>query len=258
MKDIWHNIAALIILLPPGSATTIVLIHTPDHIVVAADSLWLSSYDGRDYFPRISCKVRRVGSIYFSVSTLDTDGMQVLSLASQAISHSDSVVDAANNFSRTLDVIAQKAAAHETQSTLDRCWRKICTEVVFFEIEARQPIVVRLRIEQIGKNRGSLKLIPHRDICKRKCGGRSRIAWIIGQRDEISRRSKADPALMNRYSDQELARRLVEIEKASLPQLVGGPIDVLTLDSTGGHWLPNSAGVCSPDEWGRNTNQSKQ
>jgi len=255
MNGVLPRIAALVILQTPCLATTIVVIHTPEHIVVATDSLWLSSYNGRDFFPRISCKVRRVGSIYFSVSTLNTDGMQVQNLASNAISDSESVTDAVNKFSRKLDLIARGAGLHETQSTLDRCWNKVCTEVVFLGIEAGQPIVVRLQVEQIGRNRKSLKFIPHRDVCKRKC----RITWIIGQRDEISRRRKADPALMNRYSDQELARRLVGIEKASLPQFVGGPIDVLTLDSTGGHWAPNAAGVCSPDTRGANASrQPKQ
>ena len=254
MKSLLPRIAVLVIMLVPGSATTIVVIHTPEHIVVAADSLWLSSYNGRDYFPRISCKVRHVGAVYFSLSTLDTDGMQVQSLASNAISNSDSVLGAANNFSRKLDEIAQRTAAHELESTIDRCWRKVCTEVVFFGIEAGEPIVVRVRIEQIGKSRGSLKLISRRDICKGKCGGRSRVIWVIGQRSDISRSSEAAPTLMNRYSDQELARRLVEIEKAALPQFVGGPIDVLTLDSNGGHWMPNAGGACSTNVRSGNAN----
>lgn len=229
----------------PGSATTIVVIHTSRHIVVAADSLWLSSYNGRDYFPRVSCKVMHLGSIYFSVSTLNTDGMQVQSLASDAIRDSTSVIDAANTFSRNLGKIAQRTAANEAESTIDRCWRKVCTEVVFFGIERGEPIMVRLRIEQIGKRRRSLKLIPHQDVCKRNCGGRCRVIWVIGQHTEISRENRKTPNLMNRNSDQELARRLVEMEKAALPQLVGGPIDVLTLDRKGGHWMPNADGVCS-------------
>lgn len=253
MKSILPWIAAIAIMRAPSSATTIVVIHTPRHIVVAADSLWLSSYNGRDYFTRVSCKVMHLGSIYFSVSTLNTDGMQVQSLASDAIRDSTSVVDAANTFSRNLGKIAQRTAANEAKSTIDRCWRKVCTEVVFFGIERGEPIMVRLRIEQIGKRLTSLKLISHRDVCKRNCGGRRRVIWVLGQHTELFR-NRETPNLMNRDSDQELARRLVQVEKAALPQLVGGPIDVLTLDSKGGHWMPNDGGVCSRNVLSGNAN----
>lgn len=110
MTSIFLWIAVIVMTGAPVSATTIVLIHTPRRIVVAADSLWLSSYNGRDYFPRVSCKVMHLGSIYFSVSTLNTDGMQVQSVASDSISDSTSVIDAASTFSRHLGKIAQRTA----------------------------------------------------------------------------------------------------------------------------------------------------
>lgn len=254
MKRVLRESLALAIFVIPGFATSVVFVRTPDHIVVAADSLWLASSDWKRYFPYIACKIARVGHIYFTVSTVDTDAMQVQELARKSIAQSASVIQAAKNFRVMVDQIAQRTAAHEIQSNLDMCQRKICTEIVFFGIEQRVPVIAEVKLEQVGKSRESLKLVPHEYLCPGNCDKRGKTAWAIGRRDRINRKGKADPDFARR-NDEDSARHLVELEEIAEPQYVGGPIDVLMLDSTGAHWMPADGGTCSSDEaTGRQTN----
>jgi len=232
----------------PSCATTVVLVRTPEHIVVAADSLWLGTTDWHRYFPYIGCKINRVGNVYFTVSTVDTDAMQVQALARRAINHSASVIGAAKNFRGMVDEIAKRTAAHELQSQIERCRRMICTEVAFFGVEHGAPVFAAVKLEQIGGARESLKLVPHEYLCPGKCDQRRKTVWIIGRRDHLIRKRKVDPHFFTRYLDEATARRLVEVEAAADPQYVGGPIDVLMLNSTGAHWMPVKGGTCSPDE----------
>ena len=229
-------------------ATTVVLVRTPEHIVIAADSLWLGTADWHRYFPYIGCKITRVGNVYFAVSTVDSDAMQVQALARRAISHSASVIGAARKFRGSLDEIAKRTAAHEVQSNIAMCRRKICTEVAFFGIEQGVPVIAELKLEQIGGTRESLKLVPHEYVCPGNCDRRRTTVWILGRRDRLMRKQKVDTNLVARYLDEATARRWVELEAAADPQYVGGPIDVLMLDSLGAHWRPVEGGTCSPDE----------
>jgi len=229
-------------------ATTVVLVRTREHIVIAADSLWLGTTDWHRYFPYIGCKITQVGDVYFAVSTVDTDAMQVQALARRAISHSASIIDAARNFRGTVDEIAKRTAAHEVQSNIAMCRRKICTEVVFFGIEQGVPVIDGLKLEQVGETRESLKLVPHEYRCPGDCDQRQRTVWIIGRRDRILRNGKLDPDFVARPLDEEAARHLVELEAAAHPQYVGGPIDVLLLNSMGPHWMLVEGGTCSAEE----------
>lgn len=236
---------ALLVLSVPGSSTTVVVIRTSEHIVVAADSLWLASSDWRNYRPFLACKLMQVGHIYFVVSAVDTDALEVRAMARKAMSASASVNQAAESFLRNVDQMARRTAAREDQATIDMCRMKVCAEALFFGIEQGVPIFARVALQQVGESRASLKFIPHKDGCPGNCDRHKKKIWIVGHRDQAVRKRRENPELMTRYSDEEIARQLVEFEKAAVPQYVGGPIDVLTLDVNGAHWTPSQGGSCS-------------
>ena len=242
------NSLALFILSVPGSSTTVVVIRTSEHIVVAADSLWFASSDWQTYHPFLACKLMQVGHIYFAVSSVDTDALEVRAIARKAMAASASVNQAAESFLHHADQMARRTAAHEAQSTIDMCRKKICAEAVFFGIEQGVPIFARVALQQVGESRASLKFIPHKEECPGNCDRQKKKVWIVGQRDQALRRQRENPEFMTRNSDEEIARQLVEFEKAAVPHYVGGPIDVLTLDVNGAHWLPSQGGVCSSNQ----------
>jgi hypothetical protein len=239
---------ALFVLSVPGSSTTVVVIRTSEHIVVAADSLWFASSDWQNYRPFLACKLMQVGHIYFAVSAVDTDAFEVRAIARKAIAASASVNQAAESFLHNADQMARRTAAHEDQSTIEMCRKKICVEAVFFGIEQGIPVFTKVALQQVGGSRASLKFIPHKDRCPGNCDRQKKKLWIVGQRDQALRRQRENPEFMTRNSDEEIARQLVEFEKAAVPHYVGGPIDVLTLDVNGAHWAPSQGGMCSSDQ----------
>jgi hypothetical protein len=227
-------------------ATTIVMIRTPTHIVVAADSLWSFQIGDQDLPPQIGCKVRRVGNIYFTGSSTNVDGRQMEHLALQAMMASRSAAAAADRFVLASGKLAARTAALEKDSVIDRCWRRACAEAVFFSIEEGVPTIVEIRFEQLGESRESLTLKPHKFSCPGHCPDRPRTVLLFGRKQYIDK--VAQKKAKSLQSDENTARKLVEIEKDAEPRYVGGPIDVLTLDAEGSHWSPVGGGACSSDE----------
>jgi hypothetical protein len=227
-------------------ATTIVMIRTARHIVVAADSLWSYQRGEQELPPRIGCKVRRVGNIYFTGSSTNVDGRQMEHLALQAMMTSRSAAGAADRFVLASGELAARTAALEKDSVIDRCWRRACAEAIFFSMEEGVPTIVEIRLEQLGESRGSLKLKPHKFSCPGHCPDRLRTVLLFGRKQYIDK--IAQKKTKSVQSDENTARKLVEIEKSAEPQYVGGPIDVLTLDAAGSHWNPVRGGACSSEE----------
>jgi len=228
------------------TATTIVIIRTPEHIVLAADSLWSYQMGARDLAPRIGCKVRRVGNIYFTGSTTNVDGLQMQYLASQAMMTSRSPTAAADRFILDSGQLAARTAAHEKDSIIDQCWRRACAEAVFFGLEEGVPTVIQVRFEQVGDSRESLKLKAHKFSCPGHCADRARTILLFGRTKYIEKVAQKKPEFWQ--SDENAARKLVEVEKNAEPQYVGGPIDVLTLDAEGPHWSSVPGGACPSNE----------
>jgi len=246
-------LAALIILIwlawtPPLLSTTIVMIRTPGRIVVAADSLWSYQKGEQELTPRIGCKVRRVGDIYFTGSSTNVDGLQMEHLALQAMLTSRSAAAAAERFVLAIGELAARTAALEKDSVIQRCWRRACAEAVFFGIEEGVPTIIEIRLEQVGESRESLKLKPHKFSCPGHCPARPRTVLLFGRKQYIDK--VVQKQTKSFQSDENTARKLVEIEKNAEPQYVGGPIDVLTLDAGGFHWNPVRGGACSSEEAG--------
>jgi hypothetical protein len=227
-------------------ATTIVIIRTSSHIVVAADSLWSYQRGEQELAPRIGCKVKKVGNIYFTGSSTNVDGRQMQDLALRAMMTSRSAAAAADQFVLASGELAARTAALEKDSVIEQCWRRACAQAVFFGMEDGVPTIIEIRFEQLGQSRESLKLKPHKFSCPGHCPSRPRTVLLFGRKQYIDKVAQKKSELMQ--SDENTARKLVEIEKKAEPQYVGGPIDVLTLDAGGSRWNPVNGGACSSDE----------
>lgn len=108
--------------------------------------------------------------------------------------------------------------------------------------------MVHLDFVQSGDSRKNLKFIPHTYTCPGKCPDITWNMFFLGQTREIARIRQTNPSFVKGYSDQEIARKLVELEEKTDPEEVGGPIDLLTLDAQGAYWEPVQGGTCSAEE----------
>jgi len=108
------------------------------------------------------------------------------------------------------------------------------------------PTITEIRFEQLGASRESLKLKPHKFSCPGHCPDRLRTVLLFGRKQYIDK--VVQKKAKSWQSDENTARKLVEIERNAEPRFVGGPIDVLTLDAGGSRWSPVGGGACSSGE----------
>jgi len=254
-------VAMVTISILPSWATTIVLIRTPEHVVVGADSLIVNWKTASSMPNSCSRKIHKQGKIFFTISGMGVvypgSGFSAERLGRLAVEHSSSIEEASVNFARVaIGPYARVMRAMRVSSPVDwnlvRQYRGngIALVIVFFGIEKgiSKYVAVGLRVS-IGK-----RIIVTANTAS--CPGTaceddrySKHAIIIGQSEAAYRHiGGAGQDLFLRFqgkrSDPEIVRSIIAIEEQSVPSLVGGPIQVLTVDALGEHW-DSSARPCS-------------
>lgn len=251
MKKLTSTCVLVCLVCAPLLGTTVVVVRTSKHFVVAADSLWIGFDPASPTHQRheLLCKVRRFGHIFFIASTGEIDAVQLMTLAEQAMKTSATVAEAAQNLAEKSDRLAKRTAEMGVpQSVIDGCRGHVCSDALFFGIENGVPTMVHLDFVQEGNSQKDLRFIPHTYACPGRCKDIGWNMFFLGQTAEIAHMRQTNPSFVNGLSDQEVARKLVALEEKADPEEVGGPIDVLTLDTQGAHWELVQGGTCSPEE----------
>jgi hypothetical protein len=249
-----HLIVAIVaISVLRSSATTIVLIRTPKHVVVGADSLMVDWQKASSTPNSCSRKIHKQGKIFFTISGMGVvypgSGFSAERLGRLAVERSASMEEASRKFARVaVGPYAQVMQAMQLSSPHDWNLVKqyrgngITLVIVFFGMEKgiSKYVAVGLRVS-IGK-----RIIVTANTAS--CPGTAceddrdtKHAIIIGQSEAAYRHiGGAGQGLFRRFqgkrSDPEIARSIIAIEEQSVPSLVGGPIQVLTVDALGEHW----------------------
>jgi len=234
------KIAALVCLYAcTAQATTIIVQKTTKHIVVAADSLFTS----QDLTPiRFGCKLRRANNIYFTGSERTMGAQQALRIAWESMLGSRSASQAARKFGLRSQEMADRAKFYYPREVKECLGGHICGEFLFFEVEHGVPKLTTVKMEFAGTFE-SFILVPHTFDCPGTCLDTEKVSFCMGVCAGITPES-----FKTGLPDTDTARKLVSREEQLAPQLVGGPIDVLTLDASGAHWELTQGGTCSPDE----------
>jgi len=232
----------------PSDGTTVVLNLTRQNIVVAADSLWSRS-DGKSEAPQtFGCKIANVGNMYYTASASDIDAVLLESFAKQAMMTSVTLTEAADKLSLTRDTLAEHTARYFSQDTIDQVWNngKEAASVIIFGIEHGEPRLILINFVQVGHSRTKLKFETKQRLCPVECMNDRPI--LLGIHEHIDTALKKDPDMIRGSGTQAAVRGLVKLEEDAVPEFVGGPIDVLTLDRNGLHWEATEGGTCSPEE----------
>jgi hypothetical protein len=243
----------VIIIAARSLATTIVLIRTPSHIVVGADSLivnWQTTSATRHLY---LCKLHKQQSIFFAVMGIGIvhSGLRFSAeqMARIAIDHSDSLGQASAYFARIAvqpyaRVMRTMRADNPDQWKLVAQYKGqgIPLVVIFFGMENAVPkyVVAGFRVST-GKH---ITVVAHTVSCPgHACESdeyRKHTA-ILGQSQAAYRRiGGMDQTSFGKFqggrSDIEIVRSIIAIEEHSAPAWVGGAIEVVSLDAAGGHW----------------------
>jgi hypothetical protein len=246
-------ISVLTLLLVNSSATTIVVIRTPEHLVVAADSLIVTWGPGSATLISHVCKLHQQDATFFAIEGMSIvyagTGFSAEQLARQAVAHTASLEQAGLYFARI--AAGPYGRVMTIMRRVDRRgWNLIAQHrghgiplvAVFFGIEQGVPkyVIVGFRVS-IGKR---IAVVADVASCPGSaCGDESdRKQWtILGQAEAAYHEMgggdhNSFARFQQGHSDAQMARSLISIEEQSAPDTVGGPINIVTVDASGAHW----------------------
>jgi len=255
--DYFYTFVLLLLSLTPSClATTIVVIRTPKHLVVGADSLVVNWHTPEVPAHFYTCKLHKQESMLFVIQGMGIvhrkTNFSAERLARQAISSSSSLKQAAVQFVRTSS--APYARVMRDLKTQDPSgWSLVAQHhgtgipliAIFFGFEGGVPkyVVAGLRV-----NEGTtLSVSSDTASCPgRACEGLVESAIVIGQAEAAYHQvgSMDQMSLTNfRHArgDLRAVETIIALEESAVPDSVGGPIRIVTLDAEGEHWTPGAS-----------------
>jgi hypothetical protein len=223
-------------------ATTIVALRQPTHIILAADSLVVSSDDPT--FSSRACKLRRAGQWWFLVGGQMEFGdgePDSFTLASRAVEHTTTMKDA-------LDALVSQEGPHLQRRFAALAVRyptakpflhviiggvehgRLMLGLFLVDLKQREPF--ELRVQRLATQPDDEPLYYT-----------GSVDW-----DALSTKlmKKPRPAWLQR-GDAAAARQLIHMQSVDTPTKVGPPIDVLEITTAGARWvLRDPESKCAP------------
>jgi hypothetical protein len=255
--DYFYTFAVLLVSLAPSClATTVVVIRTPTHLVVGADSLVVNWHTPGSPDNFYSCKLHQQKSTLFVIQGMGIvhrkTNFSAERLARQAISSSSSLKQAAAQFVRTTSAPYSKVM-RDLRTQDPTGWSLIAQHhgtgipliAVFFGLEEGVPkfVIAGLRVNE-GVN---LTVSADTASCPGDaCKGLVESAIVIGQAAEAYRQiSSPDQTSLTEFrhmnGDLQTVEAIIAMEERAAPDSVGGPIRIVTVDAEGQHWAPATA-----------------
>ena len=255
--DYFYTFAALLISLSPSClSTTIVVIRTPEHLVVGADSLvvnWRAPDVAAHFY---ACKLHKQNSMMFVIQGMGIahrkSNFSAEKLARQAISSSSSLQQAATQFARSSSA-AYARVMTDLRTQDPSGWSLVAQHhgtgipliAIFFGFEEGVPkyVVAGLRVNQ-GT---TLTVSADTASCPGSaCEGLVESAIVIGQSEAAYHEVGANDQLSltgfrQARGDVRAVETIIALEENAAPDSVGGPIRIVTLDAGGEHWTPEAA-----------------
>jgi len=230
-----------------ASATALVAVKTPTEVVIGADSLAIISFPGSGPRRIPFCKIRRIGSIVFALSSnldqLAATDFYEFSIAEQAVSSSHSVAQAVDAFAARIQGPLHRALVASRKSAPDAYRRVIesgqALTIIFAGYEKSMPVACSLTylVEP------DAKLTLHTDRSYSCHPNRKSEVFFSAPTDAMVRNFKSNPDSFKRTPVAESIRNYISIAIAEKPDLVGPPIVIIRIDKSGIHWV--DMGACA-------------
>ena len=205
------------------------------------------------------CKIRKTGTVYVSLSGLvsaSSNGFDAYGMASSAIAHSSGVAESAKEFVRLSIASLQEAVSHERQYHPDLYEKEtkrggpVALQAFFMGYEKSVPsfamvifTIAELSPEKLSIN-AQLDFCPGRACPPADPGSEKLVFFAMGTHEAIDKVVAERPAFATDLQKNPVStiRGLIEIETREVPDLVGPPIDILTISKDGAVW--NQRGMC--------------
>lgn len=226
----------------PAEATTVVIIRTPQEVVIAADSAATIRGGGLSATRRTVCKIYQADtSLFFAVSGLVNDpqtGFDIPTIVASSSREGDSVAAKLARVEREV----QTAVLRELPNVKERdpagyaklINSKGAVTVALVGVDAGAPVATSFSLGLALSPKGAIETTIIRDSCPGNCPSGVRAFWF-GEGDAIDRLRAAGG--LPELDMPALARYLFQVEIDAGAPSVGGPVDVLRILPGGPIWV---------------------
>jgi len=231
-------VAAFVLLAVASKATTLVALWSPGEVLLAADSAVIKTA-GDLNFQTVGCKIGEGAGTYYALSGLIDDeasGYSATRYASEAANSGGNLeTEAANFVAAAQDPLKKELNGMRrddpTQFAL-LAQGHPALQAIFAGTEDGQPalVVAGFGVAPSGELNSFVRVVA-----KGNDGRGPRIIYA-GQQSQIKAYIKGHPDWYQ-GDRSELVRKLVQLEIDASEGQVGGPVDVLSIDGAGAHWI---------------------
>jgi len=219
-----------------ATATSIILVRRPAHIVLAADSLAISAK------PHMVCKISHQGIVFYaSAGVVDntTTGFSAQAIAAQSAKATGSVAAAARQFADKARSPFSISLTEIRRDHPDFYGREVRgkpepLQTIFASMEKKIPVFALVYFT-IKETPGQVDVDSHISDCPGTACRSGYAAQLLGE-DRAASKLGAVPSFWDR-GDIEAAHQMVAAEITDRPGRVGGPVDIVLLNANGWRWL---------------------
>jgi hypothetical protein len=241
-------------------ATSIVAIRRPTHIVIAADALgrFLADNPEGERKTISHCKIHASRGAFFAFAGFTSDiksGFDTRPIAARALlgvgkieARSKRVVaDLKAPLLRAVQRIYREAPPETATEIIGGEGHDIAVlQLLVFGVEKGIPNVISVNFTRVNnKKHEPVGIAAEVHACPGEGCEDGEAYWFLGEKDAILKTMNEPRVPIWTGDDAGDVRKLVSLEIADEPKLVGPPIDVLIVDARGSHWWVKPLGKCS-------------
>jgi len=222
-----------------ANATSIVLLQTPNQVVLAADSRAVSlRSDGEARISAPTCKIIIAPSTVVAIAGIlsDMTGFDSMAFLGEHLADGQPLEAAADSLAKAAALRLPNVVAHFIQPG------RPAVTFLLARIENGATRVAIRDVLYLGESGAQPQFRIESSNCPGNCAGPNMV-FAAGSSQAITESLASSPSHRSRLKDPSFAEELLRLETDANPQTVGPPFSILKLDETGVHW--RSAGACA-------------
>ena len=228
--------------------TAVVVLRSPKAIYAAVDSKEVDTVY-RDGKPSVAesqvCKIRKVGPYYSIVAGVmrGTNGFDAQQEVSSAYKPGEDLA----TLSTALRESVPQSLAPLLKSVLDtdpamyakNYAAQAALHLTLIGSEQNSPKVMVVEFQAVESTPGTVTMTTRTMSCPGDCPGPS-VGYFLGAHEAVEESVRRNPAILSK-PDPDGIEKLIGLEYASRPDIVGGPLSMLKIGSAGSTVLRNGA-----------------
>jgi hypothetical protein len=232
--------------------TAVVVLRSPKALYAAVDSKEIDQEyrDGKlSVDEKLACKIRKVGPYYSIVAGImrGTNGFDALQAAVSAYKPGDSLEALGQSLRQSVPVtlapMLAELLAQDPGMFSQNYARQAALHLTLIGNEQNAPKVVVVEFQAVQSGTGDITLATRTMSCPGDCTAPN-AGYFLGAHEAVEASVHENPAILTRPTEQNI-EQLIDLEYASRPDIVGGPITMVKVTPSGSAVLRN--GACALD-----------